>query len=393
MSRDNTIALRERSMRELDEGLLEELLSQPDGLALSLYLTLRGPGSKADRIEFKNMLTRAYEDARQLGLRRPEADELTGLVDQLYNAARSTSSETTLCVFRDHSRADVLRLGRAVEPLSVVGDRFHLTPLLIDRSRRPFYVLCLSRKSVRLLRSEPDEMVSVSVPDMPTSLDDFLALSDREPQLQSHSASRAGGSVVPAYHGSGSVADQRSRDEARFISAVAKAVDRALQPTSAPLILAAVEEEAAEFRNRAAHRFVVDTGIVGNADRLSPAQLREAAGPILIELDTQMGRVELDRFAELQSADRAVSGPLDVYNATTRGLVETIIVARGRRAWASPDGFGAYGPPHDTPVAGDVDLIAHAVRLAAKSGATIVDIVDGDVPDGTAAILRYAPTA
>ena len=73
----------------------------------------------------------------------------------------------------------------------------------------------------------------------------------------------------------------RKRELAHFVEAVERAVTLAIGRRPAPLVIAAVEELAALWREKT-HLPATFAGVLeGNADRESPETLRDRASPLL----------------------------------------------------------------------------------------------------------------
>jgi hypothetical protein len=294
---------------------------------------------------------------------------------------------------------DGLRIGRL--PLHVrefvhVGERFCVRPLLpaVSEGQR-FHVLALSRNDVRLHECSrlgireigEDEFVSP------------LAEADRDAQrtLQFHTGAPpigAGRRRAAMFHGHGLHKDARAQETERLLRLVDGALDGVLGDGDAPLVLAGVAELVAAFR-RVSDRpgVAAAVGIEGNVEHLQEhalhARALEAAIPAL---DAAQRRI-VDRVREAAHTDRVSRGVRPVLAAATAGRVEVLLVHADEPVWGQPgeDGGAAQTVRHAERQAGDDDLLDLAVARAWRTGARVLAVAAGEIPDGgeAAALLRY----
>ncbi len=265
----------------VDRASVEMLAERSEGPWVSLAVPTERVGpNTATKIQFKNLMTEAVDLLKARGTGATVTNTLRERgADLLDDAAFWTTLDESLVVFLSPGDQVMFRLAGTCDPSVVVSDHPKVDVLLMHvDERRPYAVLALSLKKVRLLRGDQHGLVEDDPPVLPVDLATALALDDREPQLQSHAAGRVGaGRTTAAFHGQGSDEDA---DTERFMRLVDDALHRAM-PDDVPIVLAGVDRTVAAFRKVSRRRTLLDESIHGNADRLSGAHLSERAWPIV----------------------------------------------------------------------------------------------------------------
>ena len=259
------------------------------------------------------------------------------------------------------------------KPLSEVSDRFHLAPLIrAMTSPQDIFVLALSEDSVRLLRAFVNlPVVRVDVPDFPADAEQVAhRASLRERPLQ------AKGEVKAVLH--------------NYARRVDQALRGALAGRSAPLVLAADEPLASIFRSVNSYPGLVDDVILGNPNRLTEAQLEDAALPILDRVYERALKTTIGRYEQLKP-QRASTDVSYTAHAVTAGAVEQLVVdldAVIPGLVSDIDGSVTYASSDDAEVYSVIDEIA---RRALLTDARVLGARRDALPDRAplVAILRY----
>ena len=296
-----------------------------------------------------------------------------------------------LAVLAGPEGATAIRLSEPTRELAVVSDRFHLKPLVAARARRvEFDVLAMSRHSVRLVDVTGPRAVEVEVPGMPTSMPEALRWDDREPGLQSHSGSRAGGGRLTAtFHGQGSTSDARDVDLDRYLHMIDHAVADHRSGSTRPLILAGVDDIVGVYRKLTRCAHVLDDHVAGNPDQLRAAELADRARRFVPPSAADAERTARESF--LGGAAATVRTVEQAVIAAAAGEVASIFVPADREYW------GRYRSGHhlleerETRGPGDHDLADVAAIEVLRHGGLAFVVPASDIPGGgtAAATLRY----
>ncbi|HSM57021.1 MAG TPA: hypothetical protein VK879_12790, partial [Candidatus Sulfomarinibacteraceae bacterium] len=273
---------------------LERIMNERGDACVSIYLPMARVGSEVqgNRIQLKNAIDDVEKEMRERGWRRPQIDELLEQPRQLLNDSPFWQHQLDgLALFVSDEFYDTYRLPLNFEPLSLVGQRFHIKPLLplfSDDGR--FYILALSQDQVRLFQGTRSVVDEIELQDVPRSLAEALGEDDPEAQLQHHtttsgSEGRGGPSVV--HHGHGGMDDEDRQRIRRYLQAVSKGIHKRLKQDPAPLVLAAVDYLHPVYKAVDSSPHVLDEGIMGNPEELVARELHEKAWSIVGPLFTE----------------------------------------------------------------------------------------------------------
>jgi hypothetical protein len=369
------------------------LLEHTGDTVASIYLPTHRSGAETrqDPIRLKNLLNEARSELVELGLRGPQADAMleparTLLDDHSFWQHQSDG----LALFADPGAVRAFRLPDPFTPRVVVGDAYHVKPLLWVMSRgEQFNVLALSENQVRLLWGTRHRVGQVDLPDeVPQSLAAALWFEDPERQLQFRQASHAGAGAGAIFHGHGGGKDQPQEEIERFFRAVDDGVQHLLRPR-VPLVLAGVERLPPIYRRVTSHEPVMGEEVTGNPDRLTPEELHHQAWEIVVPWFDRERQQVLDAMSD---GDRRVYSVPEAIAAARAGRVAAALVASDAEVWGDPGEPDGAPAVHDERQPGDRDLLDVVVADTwIRSGGSVWVMRSEDMPDGApvAALLRY----
>lgn len=266
-------------------------LQEHRGTGVSIFLPTHRVSlhAREDRIRFKNLVGTAEERLIESGLRPPEARSILeparGLLD---DDEFWTHLGDGLAVFLAEGFVKVCRVPLPFEERLVVGQGFHLEPLLpLQNDDERFFILALSQDRVRLLEGTRFSVQEVELNEIPQGLAEALRFDDPEKQLQFHTrAPDRGGPHSPdgkdaMYHGHGGGGDEDKNDLLRYFQKVGNGLHEWLREERIPLVLASVDYYQPIVRQALKYPHLVDEVVSGNPDRLRPEELHERAWAIL----------------------------------------------------------------------------------------------------------------
>jgi hypothetical protein len=340
---------------------------------VSIYVPThqRGRDIEQDPIRLRKLLNDARGDLADIGLRSAETDALLAPATRLVDDTRFWQHQKQgLAILLAPERSEVLRVPVTVPELIVVGDRFHLHPLvhLLDADER-VHVLALSQQRAQLFEADRFTITPIDVDGLPQGVDDLFDDPDNQHTTQLRRAS-AGPSDAAFVHGHGGAKDLSDDRRIQYL----RTVDRALQPVlpeGARLVVAGVHNVVAEFRSVSALDVVGE--ISGQSDRVTPTELLEALWQVVTPaIDEERAR-DLDRLGEQLASGRAIDDLTGVVGAAQQGRVETLFVV----------------PATELDVTDDVralvdDAVVHTVLHGGG-----VHLVGGDRVPTPTAVLRY----
>jgi hypothetical protein len=374
--------------------VLRELVQTQRQRCVSMYLLTHraGPEAAQDPIRLKNLLAKARAELVCSGLRGPEADELLAPASGLRGSGQFWAELSDgLALFLTDGGMRTFRLPNSVEELVVVAERFHLKPLLaVVATGEVFYVLALSQGKVRLLQGGRFGISELELGDVPQSLAEALWFDDRERQLQHHGAGRVGrGRVTATFHGHAMDKDALEEDLLRFLGAVDRGVREIIGDRRAPLVLAGVGYLLPLYRQVSSHQIIVEGGIGGNPEQLTPDELHALAWPLVEPLFTEDRRNAAEAF--LAGTGPTVSTVEEAVVAAYQGRVGSIFVPVGCHRWGSFDPPSMTVDEREERQPGDHDLLDVAAAFTLINGGDVFAVEPSALPssDPIAAVLRF----
>jgi hypothetical protein len=381
----------------LTKERLESLMSTGGDQLVSLYMPAHRLPNEAeqDPIRLKNLLTKAEEQLKEQGMRTPTARALLQPAQALMgNSAFWRHQSDGLALFLAPKEAHIMRLPLRFRELVVVGEFWHVKPLLpLFAGDGRFYVLALSQKAVRLLEGTRDSIAELVLDNVPTSLAEALRFDDPESQLQFHTSTAApgGGTRRAVFHGHGVGKDDEKSDLLRYFHQIDRGLQEILRNERAPLVLAGVDYLLPIYRETNEYRWLLDDVLTGNYDDPRPEELHAEAWPLVEPVFASQREEAKQRFQQLSNSELATTNLKQIVEVAHQGRVETLFVPLGQRQW------GRYDPS-----AGRIELFADhqpgardlldlaAVQTYLNSG-VVFAIEPAEMPNSAtvAAILRY----
>jgi hypothetical protein len=260
-----------------------------------------------------------------------------------------------------------------------VSDRFHLKPLLRSITfPHSAFVLALSENAVRLVEIHAElPPVDVKVEGLPRD-----------------AASAVGKSTLNDRSHSGRIHGSEGQN-VRFRQ-YARQVDAALRPVLSgrdiPLILAGTGRLPSVYRSVNNYPGLLDDGIETSPDKMSAAELAEAARPVLDNAyEAELSRIRA-LYEARAGAGRATSDISDAARAATYGAIEALLVDIDTVIPGTLDETTGAVSFADGPDATSYGIVDEIAARALASGATVLGVRKADLPGegALAAILRYA---
>ncbi|HEY4589032.1 MAG TPA: hypothetical protein VII86_07380 [Thermoanaerobaculia bacterium] len=394
LTRDDVQAPRLSTIRRED---IADLLQLPGRPRVSIYMpTFRaGVETQQNPIRLKNLLRAVQEKLVASGMESTGAAELMAPVRELVDdQAFWQTAGDGLAIFRSPEVFRTYRLPAALDELALVNDRFHLKPLFtLLAEDQPFYVLAISLKSIRLIAATRHHAEELEIPGVPQSLTEALGdLTRRYTQFQPSTSSKTV-ARSPIFHGHGTGEDNLKAEIVQFFNLADKALLRTMD-RDIPVVLAGVEYLLPRYKETTEHRQVLDEGLTGNAEGLSPEELRDKAWEIIEPVLTADRRRAAGRYGDLLGTGRASSRYEEILPAAHDGRIDTLFVARGVRLWGSYDEKKREVRPQadqDQARKGGEDLLDLAAVKTFLNGGKVFAVPQQEVPDGQAmaAVFRY----
>lgn len=332
-----------------------------------------GPEVRQGPVRLRKLADTARSTLADRGAETPVIDEIMAPIEALVGDDafwQHQGSALSICAAPGTMMAH--RLPIEIPDTVMVGDTFHLTPLVsLLSGDGHFVILVVSQNLVKVYGADRWHMWEIDTshaPDaIPASMKEALAHEDPERQLQQ----RSSGTGEAQFHGHGSGDELDKAAIERFLRAVDHGMAEVLAgipgATALPLVVASVAYYQPIYRSVSRHRVVIERGVEGNPDHLSPADLHASAWAVVSDRFDQAASTALKRFAAARGTGDAESDPFEIAARATEGRVDTLIV----------------DPAGEFTARAMVDAaILETFRHSGK-------IISAEVPGSVGALLRY----
>ena len=375
----------------LTSEAVRELISIP-GPAITMVLAGNETGDTAT--EFKNALNQIR---RELESQSVDAESL---LDPLPGAAADfrgeTKSKGNVAILRAPSLLRVFRVGRSVQPIARVAQRFDIGTLLeIRNAQKHFYILALSQNRTRLLECTESTSHEIELTGTPVSYAESRHTRKPDHVLDNRvSAGPSVGSGGGVMFGTSSDMDDKDEYILHFFVDLDKGVSDALRGSSDPLIPAGVEHELALYRRVNTYPHLLEPGIHGAPDGLGARDLHRRALEVFDQREAQPGAEMPEDFDKRVGTGHASAHIQEIVAAACEGRVSHLYYQAGAMYMGAFDPVRMRVKHTDDPLDSPVNLIDLAAEQTIVHGGEAKILPGSAMPNGVpvCALMRY-PTA
>jgi len=365
---------------------------------LSFFMPTRraGPETRENPLRFKNLVKQAEEQLIENGRRAPEVRGfLQPLQDLINDHDFWQHQDDSLAVFFSPDMLRTYRLPLNLKELLIIGNRFHLKPLMpLLSDDGQFYILSLSQNEIKLFEASRHSIQEIELEDVPTSQAEALRHDEPLKQLQFHTKTAEPASTDirgGIFHGQGAGNDDFKNNYLRFFYKVDEGLRRYLKGEK-PLVLAGVAYLHPLYREANSYPHLIpEQGIEGNPHELKPEELHEQAWAIMEPYFLQAKQDAMAQYASMVHNSQASGDIKEVIAAAHYGKVDKLFVAVDVEQWGQFDPDTNTLQLHEEPHPGDEDLLDLAAMQTLLNGGAIYAMEFMDIPDDTpvAATFRY----
>lgn len=378
---------------------LSSLLESQETPCVSIFLSTHHsePEGGQDRIRLKNLLKLAEEGLEARGIHKTRARAILEPAASLSNDRDFWRRRSDgLAVYISSVTFRVYRVAHVFREEVSVGNAFAIRPLLPFLSENGrFFILALSQNEVRLVEAHRSSAREVVLEGFPTTIDELLASGDRrEEGLRYHSGSSAGrGAAGAVFHGQSGGSDKtlHKKDVARLFHRINAGLGDLLKAERAPLILAGVGSEIAQYRRVNTYRFLAEPALVGNPERWTVNDLRERTWELVRPLLSARIGAGLAHYQQLAGSGRVSDDPVVCLAAVFRGEVEELFLASAKECWGVIVGETMEIELCDSHEEGAVELLERAAAEVLRHHGAVYVLEEEAMPSGTpiATIFHY----
>ncbi len=376
-------------MKELTRPQYEELLAEGRGPHVTIYSpTIQaGPQRRQNAVRIKNALAEAKERGHDIMPRSGELEECLAQLGAAFEQSATVGRGSGLAAFARPGLTRLYATHTRPDPLVIVGDHFHLTPMVVPFNAAPerFLVLSLNTRRIELYDGDAHSLkVRELPPSVPRALEDVVGDDVEQQALQNRSWRAVNeGTGTAQFHAHGGGRDTEKAERQRFFAVLAQAL-RPLLDATTPLVVAGVESQIPLFLAASRLDNPIHVGVRGNHAYTPLDELHQAALETLGNDLAPNGQIP-----PIQPSTTA-SNLREVMAASFDGRVRTLSVDVGRHAWGQVDPERRKVTMHRFRQNHSVDLVDVAVRQTLLTGGELRRMTD---PSGAGpaavATLRY----
>lgn len=376
---------------------LKELVEQPQGICVSIYMPTYKAGAETQQnpIRFKNLLREAEAKLEELGVSDPASllQPATEITDEDWQ-----HQDQGLALFLAEGCFRTYRLPIKFDQLVVVSEQFHLKPLMPLLTRdSEFYILALSQQQVRFFEATRYSIKEVDVEDLPKSMGDALQYDETAKAGQFRISTSKGGTAnsfqhAGTFHGQGSPdRDDVKQDILQYFHLVDHALHDFLLDKRGPLVLVGVDYLFPIYREANHYVHLLEERVTENPEILKPETLHAQVLPIVEPYFSQAEEAAIEHYQEMTATGKTSADPKEAIPAAFFGRVEELFVAVGVQQWGNFDPQAMALEMHADPEPGDEDLLNAAAVQTLLNGGRVYAVEPEKVPDlaPLAAVFRY----
>lgn len=364
-----------------------ELINLEKGPFISIYQPTHRmkPESTQDAIRFKNLVQKIEKSLKE-DYKDANIDAILKPLNQIAEDNLFwNNSKQGLGVLANEDKCFVYRLPQEVEEIAVVGDSFHIKPLIrVYQSADRYFVLALNRTSFKLYEGDRYGFEEVNIPaGTPITLKEVLGDQYTEPSL----ATGRGGVM----HGLGSKNEEVDKDTEKYFRYVDKFVtENYSNPTKAPLILVTLPEHQGLFRELTHNKHLLEEGVNLDPEALDKEKLKEHVWKSLEPLYIEKTKKLVDRFENSRAKFLASDDVAEIARAAAENKIETVLLESGKIIKGSISEDGKLSE-EKSETSTHEDVLDDIGELVFRSGGEVIMLPKERMPSstGAAAIFRY----
>jgi hypothetical protein len=374
---------------------IRELMQVRGENCVSLYLPTHRAGreTEQDPIRLDNLLRGAEKELIAGGTRSVDAREMLGPAHSLLKEGLLTRRLAEgLSIFISRGFFRYFRLPIHFQERLLIGRQFYLRPLApMLHCCKKFYVLAISRKSVRLLECTEFGVNEIEMRDVPQTMSEALGIDEESTMLFRSVRQGNSGKGSPMVHGHGGGVETEKEYLWHWFQILKSSLHPYLREEKSPLVFAGVEYLFPVFRLAEVYKNTIAEFIEGNPDELDPSELLKKSLPLISPYFHQEQEMALERYMELSGGPLVSDDIEEILPGALAGRIETLFVNSGVHKWGKHDRPSGRVEVHTEQQKDDEDLLDLAFSGAYLNRGNVFGLDSEHMPGGgdAAAILRY----
>lgn len=316
-------------MYKIVSNFPNELLDAQVGPFISLYQPThrQRPENKQDVIRFKNLIKEMELSLKQ----KYPKKEISSIVDSFTRLADDklfwNYTHDGLGILYAEGQMIIYKLNRPVKELVVVGESFHIKPLIRNfQSADRYHALGLNREGFTIFEGNRYGFDEIDLDaDIPRTMKEVLGDQFTSSYLTVGRFSGAGvGGVI---HGQGGRKDEIDKDTEKFFRFVDRIVlEHISRPTGLPLVLVALPEHHTLFKNVSHNPQLLEEGIKTNYDILTIDKLKDKMWKVIEPIFLEKTKDLVKKFEEMRSQHLGSDDIVQIARMAVEKRIESVLI-------------------------------------------------------------------
>lgn len=321
-------------MNKIEQSTIDTLLADQERHVLSIYTPIHQISTpatqKEDQVRLKNLVDQGIQ---QLCQTEPDvnAKALQSKISQtIEKDGLWAETSKSVALFTNGLDVQLIHLPIECSEYVSVGVRYDVTPLqLAHDMNQPFYVFALAMHNAKLFRGDLYGLQPVNI-NFPSSPEDALNIDEmfNGSNTVRGFGSSGGGNDMLSTHGQGDSNHAGQEERLMYFRILDHMIMTSKEFDSrAPMIIAATQSEATDFRSLSKIPRLLGAHISGNHTNTQlhelHAQAWRAISRDVLERKTDAA---IEQFNELKGVQRGSSDPEEILQAAKAGRVDTLLV-------------------------------------------------------------------
>ncbi len=388
-------------MDTLSKIELRNLMNKQKGVCVSIFLPTRRGGveSQQDELRLRHQIRDAENRLLLENLRSTEVEKMLEPINALLeNGEFWLNTSDGLAIFRSPDLFHYFRLPCNFKEQVIVSDHFYLKPLLpLLTNDGRYYILALSQNDIRLLEGTRYSVHQVELPEkVPESLAEALKYDEPENEVSYYSSSSGasvgkGGRRAAIFYGQGVGHDDSKDNLLRYLQQIDRGLHELLRDEKVPLVLAGVEYLFSFYRQANTYPYLLDEGVTGNPDKLSPETLHKEAWAVVQPYFQKAQEESAAQYKDNVGTALTSNDIREILPAAYYGRVSSLFVAIDQELWGTFDPASNTMHVHKEVRFKDDDLLDEATTQTLLHGGAVYAQPRTEVPGQgfLAAVFRY----
>jgi hypothetical protein len=362
--------------------------------------------ARQNPIRLKTLINQAEDQLQQAGLEKEEAKTYLAPAKNLIDDETFWQEQDEgLALFLDSNEMNIFRLPKRFNEFVVVGESFHITPLIpLVQGNGAYYVLSLDQKRPKLYQGSKFKLMRVDEVDFPESLQEMFDKyyefhrhiqfhgKTREPNPDLSAQADTSGARQGMFFGQGGEDVDKKAEIQNFFHRFDEELVNYLDGEDIPMVMAGVGYLHPLYKEVNSYPKLLDHGITKDVDHVPVEELHELTWELVKNQYAKDIDQALGVYKSLRDKDRDTTDEVEkIVSAAFYKRIHTLFIAEDAHVWGKFDEDSNDVTIEGQQKAGYEDLLSFSAGHALLNGGNVLVLPPKNIPDQNtaAAILRF----